>query len=197
MKRKGDGRRLKKNKQPVVIDANAAKDAALVPMAMGGSLAHAKNPMSADRIAEDAGGRHEFINICRLSDAPEAIEFVRKCMIEGDDVSLQTILESQGLRMDKLMEVVVPALVRAGGNIGRLINALGVPQVMKDSIRNASLPGMEGFADRKLQLDIAGLTPKTGNINVIGQMNVGGIERPEHTLKQVSEVIDVLPDEDE
>ncbi len=182
---------MSKRGKTIVVDGSRQADASLLPAKIAGG-----SPLTPDYLADSIGGRNEFVNMCRLSEAPEVIEFVRRTMAEGSDVSLEVILDSMNLKLDKILESVVPALVRFGGNVGRLINAVNIAKTMMHSVENAALPGMEGFSDRKLQLDIAGLIPKAGNINIIGQMNLGGIERPEHTLKQVSEVIDVQPETD-
>jgi hypothetical protein len=179
-------KKIEKIKASTMIDASPERDGSVLPVRVnGGALRSKHNLLTPDRLAEEVGGRSELVNMCRLSDAPEAMEFVRKCEVDKE-VSLDLILDSMGIRLSKILASVVPALCEYGGQVGRLINAIKSPALMQESIRVGLTAGEFGFADRKMQLEIAGLVEKQKGTTIIGQLNAsqGGIERPEATFVQ-------------
>jgi len=183
---------LGKKEPAITIDASREKDVSVLPVKVnGGALASKTSLLTVDRVAEDVGGRQELVNMCRLSDAPEAIEFVRKCEIDKD-ASLENILASMNVRFSAILASVVPALCEYGGQVSRLINALKSPEMMKASIKVAINDGAFGFADRKMQLEIAGIVEKQRGTTIIGQLNQqgGGMERPEATYSGVATRVD-------
>jgi hypothetical protein len=140
-----------------------------------------------DRVAEDFGGRDEFVDACRLSTAPIVQTFVRLAE-ECDKEGLADICSKTNLAPDKLLELMVPALYRWNGAVGKMLNAINVPKTMKAGIETANLVGAEGFQDRKMQFQMAGLLQKEGSgVNVFNTVNVGDLESFEET------VIDVTP----
>jgi hypothetical protein len=146
--------------------------------------------LTIDRVAEDVGGREELVNMCRLSEAPEAMEFVRKCEVDGD-VALEHILQSMNIRFSEILKSVVPALCEYGGQVSKLMNALKTPEMMKSSIKVAIEDGAFGFADRKMQLEIAGLIQTRAGINInLPGSNPGGMERPEATYSGTAVRVD-------
>ena len=187
------GRTRKKEDRGLMIDASPEKDQSVLPMKInGGALASKHNLLTPDRLAEEVGGRNELVNMCRLSDAPEAIEFVRRCEVDKE-VSLDNILQSQNVKLSKILGSVVPALCEYGGQVGRMMNALKSPALMKESIHVALTGGIEAYPERRMQLEVAGIVEKTKPATVIGQMNAnfGGVEKPEATfLQRVEEEVD-------
>lgn len=180
-----------KKQKPLVIDASKQKDKSVLPVKVnGGPLATKSALLTLDRLAEEVGGRSEFVNMCRLSDDPEVMEFVRKCEIEDANLPLANILSHMNLRAGKILASVVPALFEYGGQVSRLINALHSPKVMQDSIRSSALLGLDGFGDRKIQLEIAGLITKNPGININLPGSMGGLERPEATLRGTAQRVD-------
>jgi hypothetical protein len=100
-----------------------------------------------DRVAEDFGGRDEFVDACRLSNAPVVQTFVRLSE-ECEGLPLSDICAKSNLMPDKLLELIVPALYRWNGSVGKMLNAINVPKTMKAGIETAQMVGPEGFQDR-------------------------------------------------
>ncbi len=190
--KRGSKRPIPRN---LVIDASRESDERMLPVRINGGALAKNSLLTVDRVAEDVGGRDELVNMCRLSDAPEAIEFVRKCETDGN-VSLDNILASMNTKFSEILKSVVPALCEYGGQVSKLINALKSPEMMKASIKVAVEDGAFGFPDRKMQLEIAGIVERQKGMTVIGQMNAGGgIERPEATYSGTATRVDDGGDE--
>jgi hypothetical protein len=184
---------IQKKQKPLVIDASKKADASVLPVRVNGKAMHTTEGalLTLDRLADEVGGRSEFVNMCRLSDDPEVMEFVRKCEVEGDSVTIGGILEHMNLRAGKILASVVPALYEYGGQVAKLINAIHSPKVMQDSIKSSTLMGMDGFSDRKMQLEIAGIIQRQGGINInLPGAGMGGMERPEATLRGTARRVD-------
>ncbi len=101
------------------------------------------------------------------------------------NVDLEIVCQEVKVAVPELLEQLTRIAYCYNFNVGKIINAVNIPDVMKASIGAALQP--EGIEDRKLQLGIAGMMPKSGPlVNV----NIGTGPRSEDFVKDL-DFIDV------
>lgn len=120
-----------------------------------------------DNLEKMSGGRNVFVQALAASKNPAATALMKALgKVENDGLTIYEValkirsdpLElqrafSEGLQVHNAMEA-----------FNKLFQAL--PDVMDSAISASKIPDKEGFADRKMLLQLAGLFPKEGGLQI-------------------------------
>ena len=130
---------------------------------------------SLDYMEQEAGGRHEFIRALAGSQNPAAKALIKALgKVENDDKSVFEIclaIKKNPLELQKAFSEG-HQIQQAVESVNKLFSAL--PGVMETAIDSANLVE-DGFQDRKMLFEIAGLFPEKGGLQVSINQNFQGL----------------------
>jgi hypothetical protein len=141
---------------------------------------------------QEAGGRHEFIRALAGSQNPAAKALVKALgKVENDDKSVFEIalaIKKDPLELQKAFSEG-HQLQQAVESVNKLFTSL--PGIMESSIKSANLVE-DGFQDRKMLFEIAGLFPEKGGLQVSINQNFQGLMEKGTAAAEVSPESDLL-----
>ena len=122
---------------------------------------------SLDNLEKMAGGRNVFIQSLAASKNPAARQLCKALgRVENDGRTIYEValkLRSDPLELQRAFSEGLQ-VHNALDAFNKLFQAL--PEVMDSSITSAKVIGKEGIADRKMLLQLAGLFPKEGGLQI-------------------------------
>jgi len=131
---------------------------------------------SLDYMEQEAGGRYEFIRALAGSKNPAAKALIKALgKVENDDKSVFEIclaIKKNPLELQKAFSEG-HQIQQAVESVNKLFSAL--PGVMESAIESANVADKDGFQDRKMIFEIAGLFPEKGGLQVSINQNFQGL----------------------
>lgn len=130
-----------------------------------------------DNLERDAGGRQALIEALTSSQHPRAKVFITALgRMENEDKSLYEIALSVSPDPHEIQKYFAQGLRTQSVLTAYNIMFTDLPDLMRESLEAAK--GEDGFQERKMLFQMAGLFPKDGGININLNQNFGGMLEP-------------------
>ena len=127
-----------------------------------------------DNLEHDAGGRNALIDALTASQHPKAKVFITALgKMENEDKSLYEIATTLSPDPMELQKYFSQGLRTKSVITAYNIMFKDLPDLMRESLEQAK--GEDGFQERKMLFQMAGLFPKDGGININLNQNFGGM----------------------
>ncbi len=142
---------------------------------------------------QEAGGRHQFIRALAGSKNPAARALIKALgKVENDDKSVFEIcltIKKDPLELQKAFSEG-HQIQQAVESVNKLFSAL--PGVMDSAIKSANLAEKDGFQDRKMLFEIAGLFPEKSGLQISLNQNFQGLMEKGAGSSSTSKTEDLL-----